>query len=506
MSNGTPRFGVDVGQAKTLVAELCRHFYDQGWVSGTGGGISIRADPDQIVMAPSGVQKERMQEDDMFVLAADGAVLETPTAKPYPQKPPKLSECSPLFMAAYELRGAGAVLHSHAPETVMATLLAGSASEFRCTQLEMIKGIKGHGFYDTLVVPIIENTARECQLTDRLRAAIEEYPSTYAVLVRRHGVYVWGDNWIQAKTHAECYHYLFQIATRMTSMKIDPAFPALVPPPEELEGHVEPPAKRAKTAGDGVNGNGHAASPKAKVVLLDIEGTTTPISFVAETLFPLALSRFGSFLGDRWGDAKVRAAAQALYEACKAANQEGAFVEAPPKDAGAAQVAAFAKALFPQVEEWTRENLKVPAWKTVQGLIWDECYAEGTLKAPVYDDVPLAMAAWIKARQRVCIYSSGTRQAQRLLFQHSSRGDLRPYISAYFDLTSGSKRSRESYAEIALSLGVDPQDVHFVTDVFEEAEAATAAGMTVTISVREGNKPLPADHGFSTSSSFTDIV
>ena len=133
-------------------------------------------------------------------------------------------------MQAYELREAGAVMHSHSQSAVLATLLDPSASEFRCTHLEMMKGIAGHGFYDTMVVPVIENTARECELTDRMRAAIEAYPKTSAVLVRRHGVYVWGRTWIEAKTQAECYDYLFGAAVRMASMGISPSLPPAAVP------------------------------------------------------------------------------------------------------------------------------------------------------------------------------------------------------------------------------------------------------------------------------------
>lgn len=97
---------ISVDEAKTLICELCRLFYDQGWVSGTGGGISMKAG-DQIVMAPSGVQKERMQPDDMFVLDSKGDVVHTPVAKPPPNRPPKLSECSPLFMAVSGGYGCG---------------------------------------------------------------------------------------------------------------------------------------------------------------------------------------------------------------------------------------------------------------------------------------------------------------------------------------------------------------------------------------------------------------
>ena len=87
-----------VDEAKTLICEICRNLYAQGAVSGTGGGMSIKVG-DRIVMAPSGVQKERMEPGDMFVLDAAGQVLEQPKPRPAPYKPPKLSECSPLFMA-----------------------------------------------------------------------------------------------------------------------------------------------------------------------------------------------------------------------------------------------------------------------------------------------------------------------------------------------------------------------------------------------------------------------
>jgi methylthioribulose-1-phosphate dehydratase len=195
---------------RALVVELCKQFYAQGWVSGTGGGISIRHDG-KVYLAPSGVQKERIVADDMYVLAEDGSVLEYP--KTAGLKP---SACQPLFFNAFRLRDAGAVIHSHALDATLVTMLYGDA--FECTQLEMIKGIEGHGYYDKLIVPIIENTAYEHELADSMAAAIEAHPRSYAVLVRRHGVYIWGKDWAQAKTHAECYHYLFEAAVRMAQL------------------------------------------------------------------------------------------------------------------------------------------------------------------------------------------------------------------------------------------------------------------------------------------------
>lgn len=200
---------------KQIIVELCRLFYTQGWVSGTGGGISLRQEG-RVYLAPSGVQKERLREEDIFVLDDSGAVLEAPAEPRYKQ-----SACKPLFFNAFRMRDAGAVLHSHSLNAMLATLVF--ESEFRCTHLEMMKGIRGTGYRDDLVVPIIENTAYEAELEESMARAMERYPETQAVLVRRHGVYVWGRDWVEAKTQAECYDYLFGAAVRMRELGFDPA-------------------------------------------------------------------------------------------------------------------------------------------------------------------------------------------------------------------------------------------------------------------------------------------
>jgi len=205
-----------------LIPELCKQFYNLGWVTGTGGGISIKYGKD-IFIAPSGVQKERIQSKDIFVIDAEGCVISSPD----PEKNLKISECTPLFMNAYNLRDAGAVIHSHSKAAVLATLIY-PESEFIITFQEMIKGIqKGssgtkYRYDDKLIVPIIENTPFEKDLKDRMAAAMMAYPDTCAVLVRRHGVYVWGDTWQKAKTMAECYDYLFDVAVQMKLLGLDP--------------------------------------------------------------------------------------------------------------------------------------------------------------------------------------------------------------------------------------------------------------------------------------------
>lgn len=207
---------------RNLIPELCRLFYNLGWVTGTGGGITIKHG-EEIYVAPSGVQKERIEPRHLFVCDKDGTDISIPD----PNLGFKKSQCTPLFFEAYSQRDAGAVIHTHSQNAVMVTLLCDDV--FRITHQEMIKGIMRdgtgtyHKYYDELVVPIIENTAEEADLRDRMAAAMRAYPQACAVLVRRHGVYVWGPTWQKAKSMCECYDYLFEMYVKMRQIGLDPA-------------------------------------------------------------------------------------------------------------------------------------------------------------------------------------------------------------------------------------------------------------------------------------------
>ena len=201
---------------RELVCALCRRAYALGWASGTGGGISVR-EGERLYVAPSGVQKELVRPEHVFVLeAATGRVLERPEASEL-----RLSACAPLFLACYA-RGAGAVVHAHSMWAMLATLTT-EERVLRVGHLEMLKGIEGHAYRDVAEIPILENTAHESELRDALAAAMDAHPRTRAVLVRRHGVYVWGRDWREAKTQAEVYEYLFRAAVEMRRMGLDPA-------------------------------------------------------------------------------------------------------------------------------------------------------------------------------------------------------------------------------------------------------------------------------------------
>ncbi|TPX36700.1 methylthioribulose 1-phosphate dehydratase [Synchytrium microbalum] len=229
-----------------LIPELCRLFYQLNWVTGTGGGITIKYD-NKIYIAPSGVQKERIQPSHLYVLPAHPPIqfpIPTPIQSPHPSLNFKPSQCTPLFYNAYTMRNAGAVIHTHSQHAVMVTLLAGMSERaedrnvFRITHQEMIKGIRkesqgrNYKYWETLEVPIVENTAEEEDLKERMAVAMQKYPDSQAVLVRRHGVYVWGETWQKAKTMTECYDYLFEIAVKMKTLGMDPA---LIPTDSEYK-------------------------------------------------------------------------------------------------------------------------------------------------------------------------------------------------------------------------------------------------------------------------------
>jgi methylthioribulose-1-phosphate dehydratase len=205
-------------------------------VTGTGGGTSIRHG-DKIYIAPSGVQKELMKPTDMFVMDFNSReylrIPQVPTTNLLigctiyinAIQVLKPSACTPLFLAAFD-RGAGCCIHTHSHWAVLVTLLveraSGPSACFEIEQIEQIKGIpKGRGkpgnlgYHDRLRIPIIENTAHEEDLRESLVEAMEKYPDSYAILVRRHGIYVWGDNVHKAKTQCESIDYILQLAVEM---------------------------------------------------------------------------------------------------------------------------------------------------------------------------------------------------------------------------------------------------------------------------------------------------
>lgn len=217
-----------------------------------------------------------------------------------------------------------------------------------------------------------------------------------------------------------------------------------------------------------------------KAILLDIEGTTTPISFVHETLFPYARARVPGFVLDNLSDLKF----EIEQLAGEHLTENGYDREFRPESANS--VSDYLKFLIDQ-------DRKSTPLKAIQGMIWRAGYEKGEIVSPVFDDVPDALKRWKAAGKTIAIFSSGSVQAQQLLFKYTDLGDLTQFISNYFDTNIGSKRDESSYVAIAEELALQPAEVHFISDIPEELDAARAAGMQTSLSVRPGNAPLKAD-------------
>jgi enolase-phosphatase E1 len=237
-----------------------------------------------------------------------------------------------------------------------------------------------------------------------------------------------------------------------------------------------------------------------RAVLLDIEGTTTPIVFVTDVLFPYARARLASHLRDHWRDEPTRRVVSQLGEEHAADRQAG---QAPPvwPDRGSDVTAVAAYAI------WLMDrDRKSPGLKELQGQIWEAGYQDGVLRGLVFADVAPAIRRWHAAGLRVAIYSSGSEQAQRRLFESTPAGDLTALLDAFFDTRVGAKVDAASYTRIAASLSLAPAAVLFVSDVTAELQAARAAGMAVALAVRPGNPPQPAADEFHSVGSFDELV
>lgn len=412
-----------------------------------------------------------------------------------------------------------------------------TSSEFKISHQEMIKGIAGYGYHDELIVPIIENTAWESELADSLERAILMYPKAYAVLVRDHGIYVWGDTWEQAKRHGECLHYLFNVAIQKHNMNITPVYAHLQPDCQtngfhdnmELADDVNADRKRRRTEEGHSNyktdlihkscdicnqksANAHHYASGYKYIVFDIEGTTTPITFVKEVLFPYARDNFQSHVRNTWSDSSTQ---EDIHNLCNQAKDD--LINFPQKDSLPTYLShmielgnnssSFNEELLnylTQYVHWCIDlDRKISALKLVQGKIWRNGYEANTLQSVVYPDVPHFFSKMKRLGAQIFIYSSGSMEAQRLLFKYSNFGDLRPFLSCYFDTSIGHKRQSQSYTHIFRAVGADkPQDILFVTDIIEEGYAAKEAGFNVILSNRPGNAPFPSNPPFPIVTTF----
>jgi enolase-phosphatase E1 len=211
----------------------------------------------------------------------------------------------------------------------------------------------------------------------------------------------------------------------------------------------------------------------ARAILTDIEGTVCPIAFVKQALLPYARAHLPAYVAAHAADAEVR---RCLDDA----------------RAAAGDLAMSDDAVIAALLRWLDEDRKLTPLKALQGLVWAAGYESGALVCPIHDDAAAALRAWHAAGLPLYVYSSGSIAAQRLLFSHTTHGDLTPLFRGYFDTTIGPKLEAGSYRAIARAIGLPPDAALFLSDHTGELDAAAAAGLR-TICLDRGEAAIPAD-------------
>ena len=226
----------------------------------------------------------------------------------------------------------------------------------------------------------------------------------------------------------------------------------------------------------------------AQGVLLDIEGTTSSVSFVYDVMFPFARRELDAYLEASWRTPECRAACAQIA-----------------RDAGDESLAEQPSAVRDEVLRLMDGDVKATGLKQLQGLIWERGFQSGELLAHVYDDVPPALLRFNGSGLDVRIYSSGSIQAQKLFFGHTEFGNLLPQFRGHYDTTTGPKREAASYTAIAEDYQLPASDIAFLSDVVAELDAARTAGMQTVLVLRPGNQPVEPGHGHRAISSFAQL-
>ena len=249
-------------------------------------------------------------------------------------------------------------------------------------------------------------------------------------------------------------------------------------------------------------------------ILLDIEGTTTPIAFVHDVLFPFARAGVRDYLSIHLASAEV------LHDLARLREEHARDVAQqldPPalanSDACNPPASGVLHADYAELDaivayiHWLMDrDRKSTGLKSLQGKIWEEGYRSGALKSQLFPDVPGALERWHEAGLRIAIFSSGSVLAQKLLFAHTIRGNLTQFIDGYFDTTTGPKTEADSYRRVSAGLGVNPKQTLFISDVTAEITAATNADLQTALCIRPGNPPQPGVKNQITIRSFDELT
>jgi len=438
------------------LSRIMAGLYGRGWCDGTGGNFSavLTHEPLQLLMAPSGVHKGEVTPEQLIVVQADGTVQNGQG---------RASAETLLHLAIVRATGAGAVLHTHSQAATLLSQRLGreQPAELLLEGLEMLKGLQGQTSHESAVaVPVLPNDQDLQRLSERAQPLLTEAP--HGLLIAGHGLYAWGADLATARRHLEILEFLLE--QRWRQLLLEPQ--GLQPLPI---GGIEQ-------------------------VLLDIEGTTCPVSFVSTVLFPYAASHLEGYLQQHGHELR-------LHELLNAVRQAWA------QDADAANAGLTCTAtgsLVPYLQWLISVDRKLTSLKDLQGMIWADGYANGALQGPLFADVAPALRRWRRAGLNLNVYSSGSVAAQQLLYAHSNAGDLCPLFSSWFDTRIGAKSESSSYLAIAKQLDCQPERILFISDAEVELIAAREAGLQVLWCERPGNHQRAAS-GFEKIKDFSSL-
>ncbi|NPA52820.1 MAG: acireductone synthase [Aquificae bacterium] len=222
-----------------------------------------------------------------------------------------------------------------------------------------------------------------------------------------------------------------------------------------------------------------------KAILIDIEGTTSPISFVKEVLFPYSKQKLQTYLKENLDKKHVQTIIQSIKEEIG-------------RDLSIAEIVNILK-------DWIDKDQKITPLKELQGLIWEEGFKTGTLKAPIYKDAYEKMKEWKQKGYKLYIYSSGSTKAQKLFFSHTEYGDILSLFDGHFDTKIGNKKDPNSYKKISKEIGLKPEEILFLSDNPQEIEASAKAGMKAIRIVRKNDATWLEDFAYPQTNSFKHI-
>ncbi|NCO74624.1 MAG: acireductone synthase [Cyanobacteria bacterium] len=203
-----------------------------------------------------------------------------------------------------------------------------------------------------------------------------------------------------------------------------------------------------------------------KAIVTDIEGTTSSISFVHDVLFPYAYDKMADFLIKNWDNSSIK---NIILEVAKLENLTNYNQQK----------------IISILRDWIKNDLKITPLKDIQGMIWEEGYKNGDYQSHVYEDAYQKLSFWHSQNIPIYIYSSGSCSAQKLFFKHSQYGNLLNLFTGFFDTNIGGKKEANSYKNIANNIGLNTEEIIFLSDIEAEVNSAFSVGMKTVWIIRD---------------------